>query len=269
MERSWCLEDFEVLEKLGEGKMAQVFRAVERRSNKEVALKIFAKKPIENHNFYHQTRREVEIQYHLHYKHILKLYGYFQSEKELFLVLEFVGGRSLHSLCVTTELEDSRIRRIVYQLSLAVMYMHLRGVIHRDLKLENVLIDSKNDVKVIDFGWSVHCPTEDLRATYCGTVLYLSPEIVEGRGYDKSVDIWALGVLMYELYFKNPPFYGRDKKSTFEMIVGDSLVFPKPIRIDAENLLRNMLNKDPRKRIKIEDVLQHCYFRDFRKASQN
>lgn len=270
-EKSWTLEDFTLLEKLGEGKAARVFKAIEKRSQKTVALKFLEKQSIVELSFIHQIRREVEIQHHLHYKHILKLFGYFITPNDVVLVIEYVGGRSLFSIVSSKiELKETKIRKILYQLSKAIAYMHLRGVIHRDIKLENVLLDSSEDVKVIDFGWSVHCPKEnELRNTFCGTVPYLSPEAVAKKSYDKAVDVWALGILGYELYFGSLPFFGEDKKRTFEKISKDRLKFPKPLRLDAEHFLRSLLCKDQQKRPKIEEVLKQKYFQELRDAEQS
>lgn len=259
-EKSWRMADFEVQCKIGEGKIARVYKAVEKASRKTVALKVFPKAPINQFGIHHQLRREIEIQHHLNFKHIVRLHGYFQTETDIVLVMEYFEARDLYSR--TQKKEKIELKPTLFQLAKALQYMHLRNVIHRDIKLENILLSSTGLVKVIDFGWAVHCVPDAQRETYCGTVLYLSPELLNTRRYDEKVDVWAFGVVAYELVCGVPPFFGKTENETFGQIKSKELASKglKTAGAEAEDLIRKCLEKDPLIRIGIEDVVKHPFF---------
>ncbi len=146
---------------------------------------------------------------------------------------------------------------------LALNYMHSQNITHRDLKPENILLESKDidklDVKIADFGWSVHAPTSR-RNTLCGTLDYLPPEMVEGREHDEQVDVWSLGVLLYEFLVGTPPFEADGHSATYRRISRVDLIFPQGphgVSEDAQDLIRKLLVKDPRQRIALERVPSH------------
>merc|ERR1711970_666287 len=113
--------------------------------------------------------------------------------------------------------DEKRTAKYIRQMSAALAYCHTKKVIHRDIKPENLLLDMKGDLKIADFGWSVHAPTSR-RATMCGTLDYLPPEMIEGHAHDEKVDLWSLGVLTYEFLVGKPPFEAENNNETYRRI---------------------------------------------------
>lgn len=144
----------------------------------------------------------------------------------------------------------------VASLADALQYCHTKHVIHRDIKPENLLLGYKGDIKLSDFGWSVHAPGSR-RTTLCGTLDYLPPEMIENKDHDHTVDIWALGVLAYEFLVGSPPFEAEGNSETYRRIVKVDLKFPTHIPPDARDFISKLLKKDPKLRLPLEKVKTH------------
>lgn len=256
--RVWSLDDFDIGKPLGKGKFGQVYLAREKQSKFHVALKVLYKKQLVSANVEHQLRREVEIQSHLRHPNILRMFGYFYDETRVFLILEYAAQGELYKyLQKESRFDEPRSAAYIASLAHALDYCHRKHVIHRDIKPENLLLGLKGEIKIADFGWSVHTPS-DRRTTMCGTLDYLPPEMVEGRDHDHAVDQWALGVLMYEFLVGNAPFEAEGHTETYKRIsrvdlrVEDGAMSPL-----ALDLIRRLLVKDPAARLPLRKVLQH------------
>lgn len=256
--RLWSLSDFEIGKPLGRGKFGQVYLAREKNSKYLVALKVLYKEQLVKANVEHQLRREVEIQSHLRHPNILRLFGYFYDETRVFLILEYAAQGELYGdLQRLGSFDEPRAAGYIASLAHALDYCHRKHVIHRDIKPENLLVGLKGEIKIADFGWSVHTP-RDRRRTMCGTLDYLPPEMIEGRDHDHSVDQWALGVLMYEFLLGQPPFDAPGNTETYKRISGVDLKIPEGSMSSlAEDLIRRLLVKDPEKRLTLQKVLEH------------
>nr|XP_014340825.1 PREDICTED: aurora kinase A isoform X2 [Latimeria chalumnae] len=158
--KSWSLEDFEIGRPLGKGKFGNVYLARERQSKFILALKVLFKSQLEKAGVEHQLRREVEIQSHLRHPNILRLYGYFHDSSRVYLILEYAPrGELYRELQKCTKFDDQRSATYITELSDALLYCHSKKVIHRDIKPENLLLGSNGELKIADFGWSVHAPS--------------------------------------------------------------------------------------------------------------
>lgn len=177
-ELPWHLSNFDIGRPLGRGKFGNVYLAREKNTKFVVALKVMFKKQIKLNNVEHQVRREIEIQSHLRHPNILRLYGYFHDVDRIYLILEYAPKGALYKELKSqpdNRLEEKRTAGYVLSLADALNYLHERNVIHRDIKPENLLLGHNGELKIADFGWSVHEPNST-RTTLCGTVDYLPPE---------------------------------------------------------------------------------------------
>uniref|UniRef100_A0A6S8XAE1 Aurora kinase n=1 Tax=Ditylum brightwellii TaxID=49249 RepID=A0A6S8XAE1_9STRA len=255
--KQWTLNDFEIGKPLGRGKFGSVYLAREKNTKYIVALKVLQKSQLLKAGVEHQLRREIEIQSHLRHKNILRMYGYFYDAKRIYLILEYSPGGELYKKLTSKGRFSERVSaRYIADLSQALAYCHSKHVIHRDIKPENLLIGGHGEIKIADFGWSVHAPTSR-RNTLCGTLDYLPPEMVEGREHDEQVDVWSLGVLLYEFLVGNPPFEAEGHSATYRRISRVDLRFPKGVPDDAQDLISKLLQKDPRKRMALESIPKH------------
>ncbi|RAL63680.1 hypothetical protein DID88_003723 [Monilinia fructigena] len=231
---------FEIGRPLGKGKFGRVYLA------REVGK-------VEK-----QVRREIEIQSNLRHPNILQLYGHFHDSKRVFLILEFAGKGELYKhLRRETKFPEWKAAQYIAQMAAALKYLHKKHVMHRDIKPENILVGIHGELKIADFGWSVHAPNSR-RATMCGTLDYLPPEMLQGNSnyYNEKVDLWSLGVLMYEFLVGEAPFEDTPVM-TQRRITRCEMTIPSFVSSEAKDLIKRLLVLDPEKRIPLEQVQKH------------
>lgn len=255
--RAWSLEDFEIGKPLGKGKYGSVYLAREKQSKYIVGLKVLYKEQLIKGQVEHQLRREIEIQSHLRHPNILRLFGYFHDNQRVFLILEFAAHGELFKHLREGVFDEPRAARYAASVAHALDYCHSKHVIHRDIKPENILVSLNGDIKIADFGWSVHAPS-DRRTTYCGTLDYLPPEMIEQKTYDHTVDLWSLGVLVYEFLLGSAPFEAETQRETYRRIVTVDYSIPRnSMSSIAADLIGRLLVKRPSERLPLRDVLRH------------
>jgi serine/threonine protein kinase len=261
--KTWELSDFDIGKPLGRGKFGNVYLAREKKTKFVVALKVLMKEQLKREGVEHQLRREIEIQSHLRHPNILRLYGYFYDQKRVYLILEYASQGELYKiLSKVTKFQEDQTAIYIASLAEALDYLHTKHVIHRDIKPENLLLDSTGEIKIADFGWSVHAPN-NRRKTLCGTLDYLPPEMVEGKEHDHAVDLWTLGVLCYEFLVGQPPFLATEPQDTYKRIVKIDLKFPVHVSVDARDFIRKLLVKDPKNRLKLSEVKHHDWIKKY------
>eukprot|EP00871_Galdieria_phlegrea_P000432 jgi/Galph1/138/GphlegSOOS_G4872.1 len=257
--KRWSLNDFDIGKPLGRGKFGNVYLAREKVTEFVVALKVLFKNQLAAAGVEYQLRREIEIQSHLRHPNILRLFGYFYDKSRVYLILEYASGGELYKwLQKNGRFSEEETAQYICSLAHALCYCHHKHVIHRDIKPENLLLGSKGELKIADFGWSVYTP-DSRRMTLCGTLDYLAPEMIEGQRHNEAVDIWGLGVLMYEFLVGRPPFEAADHQETYQKIVKAELHVPEYISNDARDLLSRLLVRDARYRIPFHEVLRHTW----------
>uniref|UniRef100_A0A182VAW8 Aurora kinase n=1 Tax=Anopheles merus TaxID=30066 RepID=A0A182VAW8_ANOME len=255
----WTLSNFDIGRPLGRGKFGNVYLAREKETKFVIALKVLFKKQVHAQGIEHQVRREIEIQSHLRHPNILRMYGYFHDESRIYLILEYAPGGTLfkeQQQQPGKRFPEKRCAIYVYSLVSALIYLHERNVIHRDIKPENLLLGHGGELKIADFGWSVHEPTSS-RTTLCGTLDYLSPEMVQGQPHTKTVDLWSLGVLAYELLCGKAPFLATTYEETYRKIMKVQYTVPPDVTKAASHLISRLLVKDPASRMPLENVAIH------------
>uniref|UniRef100_A0A672L4L7 non-specific serine/threonine protein kinase n=1 Tax=Sinocyclocheilus grahami TaxID=75366 RepID=A0A672L4L7_SINGR len=235
--RKFSIKDFDIGRPLGKGKFGNVYLARERKLKVIVALKVLFKSQMEKEGVEHQLRREIEIQSHLRLYIYIYIYIYSGAA---------VSHMTALSLCL----------QYMEELADALLYCHEKKVIHRDIKPENLLLGYRGELKIADFGWSVHAPSLR-RRTMCGTLDYLPPEMIEGHTHDEKVDLWCIGVLCYECLVGNPPFETASHTETYKRITKVDLQFPKLVSDGARDLISKLLRHSPAMRLPLRSVMEH------------
>ncbi|KAN0064188.1 hypothetical protein ACQY0O_003355 [Thecaphora frezii] len=241
---------------IGEGTYGKVRLGLHRLTNTRVAIKQIPKA--------HSASLTREIHHHrrLHHPNVMKLYEVIATEQYIWMVSELCAGGELYDYLVEREyLPEAEARRIFGQLCLAVAYIHGKGIVHRDLKLENVLLDERCNVKLGDFGFTREFEGKKLMDTFCGTTGYAAPEMLAGKRYTgQEVDVWSLGIILYALLCGALPFDDDDETVMKAKILKGEYEVPECISQEAKDLLNAILQLDPLKRPTIHAILSHAWF---------
>jgi len=261
------LDDFELLCVIGRGSFGKVMK-VRKKDTKEIfAMKILAKDMLIKQNMVAYTKSEKNILQMVEHPFIVQLRYAFQTDSKLYLVLDFLsGGELFFHLSKEVKFSVDRARFYTAELVLAIGHLHSKDIIYRDLKPENVVLDSKGHVCLTDFGLAKKDITSSNQThTFCGTPEYLAPEIIKGKGHGKPVDWWSLGILLYEMLVGLPPFYSENMNEMYELILKAPLKFPSFVPPDAQSLLRGLLERDETKRLgsgpsDAKEIMQHPFF---------
>lgn len=267
--KTWSLDDFEIGRKLGKGRFGNVYVAREKRTKFIVALKVIFKEQLEQNKVEHQLRREIEIQSHLRHPNVLRMFGFFHDKTRVFLILEYAPGGELYAvLNKKTRFDEKTAAEYIYSIADALWYCHTKNTIHRDIKPENLLIGAHGEIKIADFGWSVHDPKVSThgprRKTLCGTLDYLPPEMLEAKPHDAKVDNWSLGVLLYEFLVGRPPFETETQQATVHLIKNVTIQYPTDlISPGARDLISRLLQKDPSQRLSLQQMMEHPWIKQF------
>lgn len=262
---SLAIDDFELVTVIGKGSFGKVMQVRKRDTSRIYALKTIRKQHIVNRNEITHTLAERTVLSKVNSPFIVPLKFSFQSEQKLYLVLAFVnGGELFHHLQREQRFDEERARFYSAELLLALEHLHELDVVYRDLKPENILLDYTGHIALCDFGLcKVDMKDNEKTNTFCGTPEYLAPEILRGYGYDKTIDWWTLGVLLYEMVSGLPPYYDEITDKMYEKILNEPLVFGPEFSTEAQSLLMGLLNRDPSKRLGVKgagDIKKHPFF---------
>ncbi|CAF1026557.1 unnamed protein product [Adineta ricciae] len=262
------LEDFELIRTIGTGSFGRVVLVKHRKESivETIALKVLDRQVVFKMKQVDHTLAEKKILQALSCPFIVKLLYTFKDNSYLYLGLEYApGGEMFTHLRTSGRYTEEMTRFCAAQIVLAFEYLHHLGVIYRDLKPENLLFASDGYLKMTDFGFAKR--VKDRTWTLCGTPEYLAPEIILSRGYNKGVDYWALGVLMYEMSAGYPPFFADQPIQIYEKIVSGRVRFPNHFSVDLKDLLKNLLQVDLTRRFGnlkagVKDIKEHRWFKD-------
>lgn len=265
LESEGKISDFDIIDKLGEGSFGKVYRAKHKKTGAIYAIKAIDKMNKNNQEGKPYFRREIEIMYKVRHPNIVRLFGHFEDDQNCYFVLEFIPKGNLYTILSkqkTKCFDASTVAQFIKDLICSVFYLHNMEppIIHRDIKPENVLLNEQNKVKLTDFGWSNYVEDSGVRSTYCGTPVYLAPEMIKEIGHDGNLDIWCIGILMFELLTGNIPFQGSDQQTLNSNILRNKICWPKDMDLSAKDLISKILKTDPTERISLADMLKHPFF---------
>ncbi|KAI7817200.1 kinase-like domain-containing protein [Gamsiella multidivaricata] len=249
---------------LGKGSSGCVKLARHRKTGEQVAVKIISKASLANKAAVNRgIEREIAIMKLINHPHVIRLYDVYETEKELFLVMEYVSGGELFEYLVNKgRLEEAEALRFFQQIIVGLAFCHKRKICHRDLKPENLLLDDRMNVKIADFGMASLQKTGRLLETSCGSPHYASPEVVTGLKYDgSSSDIWSCGIILYALLTGHLPFDDENIRQLLSKVKAGKFHMPTDISPGARDLISRMLTVNPKRRITMQGVMMHPWFR--------
>ncbi|XP_043582400.1 serine/threonine-protein kinase MARK2-like isoform X4 [Bombus pyrosoma] len=248
---------YKLLKTIGKGNFAKVKLAKHVPTGKEVAIKIIDKTQL-NPGSLQKLFREVRIMKMLDHPNIVKLFQVIETEKTLYLVMEYAsGGEVFDYLVLHGRMKEKEARAKFRQIVSAVQYCHQKKIIHRDLKAENLLLDSEMNIKIADFGFSNEFTPGNKLDTFCGSPPYAAPELFQGKKYDgPEVDVWSLGVILYTLVSGSLPFDGSTLRELRERVLRGKYRIPFYMSTDCENLLKKFLVLNPTKRASLETIMK-------------
>ncbi|CAN6169303.1 unnamed protein product [Urochloa humidicola] len=257
---------YELGRTIGEGTFAKVRIAKNMETEEHVAIKIIDKAKVQKLKLVEQIRREICTMKLIQHPNVVRLYEVMGSKTRIYIVLEFImGGELLDIVATSGRLKEDEARRYFQQLINAVDYCHSRGVYHRDLKLENLLLDINGNLKISDFGLSAisdQVKNDGLLHTTCGTPNYVAPEVIDGKGYDGALaDLWSCGVILFVLLAGYLPFEDDNIASLYKKISEAQFTCPSWFSAGAKRLITKILDPNPSTRIKVPQVLKDPWFK--------
>ena len=250
---------------LGKGGFAKCYEFINQENDHSSAAKVIPKKSLVKSRAKQKLISEIKIHKSLHHPNIVAFEHYFEDSENVYLLIEICLNQTLNELLKRRKkLTELEVQCYSVQIIKALKYLHSHRVIHRDLKLGNLFISEKMEIKVGDFGLATKLEFDgERKRTVCGTPNYIAPEILEGKtGHSYEVDIWSLGVIMYTLIIGKPPFETNNVKETYKRIKTGNYSFPENAVISepAKDLIQSILVLDPRKRPSLDEIMKHDFF---------
>ena len=260
------ISQYQIKGKIGEGMFGKVKLGIHLLTKEKVAIKIFDKGKIKNEKEVEYIEREISILKKLNHYNTIKLYNIIQNENFIFLIQEYVpNGELLHFLenPENMNLTENHICKIYQQIISGIEYLHDIGIAHRDLKLENILLNREKNIKIIDFGLSNKYNKEngELLQSSCGSPCYAAPEMIKGIQYHGlDTDIWSSGILLYLMLCKSFPFNDKNNSKLYQKILSGKFNLPNYLSNEAKDLLSKLLKVNPIERIKLDEIKKHPWF---------
>ena len=270
-------DKYEVKQKIGKGKFGLVKCGLNKETKKPVAIKIMAKKNMDKSDL-ELAKVEIDILKIGQHPNIIKLYDIYENESYIYIIMEYCSGGDLLSYFEYNEYElpETKVCEIIHKLSMAIYYLHSYGIVHRDLKPENILmtdLSPQADIRLLDFGLSKIIGNEEKCTEPYGTLSFVAPEVLQGKPYDKSVDLWSIGIITFLLLCGYLPF--DDKHSEREIArqtIQDPVPFEEKIwkqySPEAKTFVDGLLQKKPEKRYSIKEVLEHPWIKKMDKVPE-
>lgn len=253
---------------LGRGAFGKVNLGVHILTGKTVAIKSFKLNDKEINSIRRRLHLETQLMKTLNHLNVLKMYETFETTNYLMIVVEFISGGDLLSFLRKRNKVSEPVAKFLFkQLMEGLKYMHSQGIIHRDVKLDNILLDADSSIKLCDLGVSKLIKQGEIMTEQCGTPAYIAPEIISGEGYSGfGADMWSAGVVLYALLSGTMPFKANNMNDLQNLIISSNYSEIKEVSKDASNLINELLELDPKKRLTADQALRHPFFKDVRKS---
>ncbi|XP_014281994.1 aurora kinase [Halyomorpha halys] len=264
--KTFEISDFELGSVIGSGKFGRVYLAQEKKTRLLVAVKIIEKEHIKEQILHQQIFYEIYFHSMLRHPNIIRMYTYFHDSTSLYLILEFARRGSLYNNMRQQKYKrftEDLAAKYIYQTADALKYCHDLYFFHGDVKPENILLDSRGNVKLSDFGlaWPSDSSALNSRGCLCGTRDYLAPELLKGEPYNEKVDHWSLGVLCFELLVGRSLFASKRRETTVQRILEVDIRFPKIVTEEAQDFISKLVKYQPEHRMSLEDAMSHLWIR--------
>eukprot|EP01098_Paradermamoeba_levis_P003892 TRINITY_DN1721_c0_g1_i1.p1 TRINITY_DN1721_c0_g1~~TRINITY_DN1721_c0_g1_i1.p1 ORF type:complete len:416 (-),score=130.17 TRINITY_DN1721_c0_g1_i1:91-1245(-) len=262
-------DDFELVAVIGRGSFGKVMQVKKKDDGKFFAMKVLRKDTVIARKQVEHTKAEKAILQKISHPFIISLRYSFQTKEKLYMILDFVnGGEIFTHLKKEGRFSEERVRFYAAELSLALGYLHSHNVAYRDLKPENVLLDSEGHIRITDFGLSKEVEKTIGTTTFCGTPEYLAPEVLKGEPHGVAVDWWSLGIMLFEMMASLPPFFSPNTNVMYQKILTAKIEFPAHFSADACSFISALLQRDAQARLgggddDVEAVKAHPWFKGF------
>ena len=262
------VDDFKIIKVIGRGSYGKVCLVQFKQTNELFAMKSLKKNVLIDEEQVESTLLEKKILQSLNYPFLVGMVFCFQTEERVYFVLPFVrGGELFQHLRQYKYFPEPKVQFYASIIGLSLDYLHKNGIVYRDIKPENILLEEDGYLKLIDFGMAKILKDEEKANSFCGTPEYLAPEIITGEGHNRMADWWSYGALIYEMLFGIPPFFSENVEKMYSLITNSELRFPKKFKVsdDAKDLLAKLLEKNQKERFGInggfEEIKKHPFFK--------
>ena len=261
------ISDFEKEREIGKGGFGLVWKVIHKKTQKVYCIKVIKKDGIVQQKLVDQMNREIEIMYILNNPHCLRLKNHFEDDENFYLVMPLASKGQLYRVLKKFRKFDERTAaQILRETISALQYLHSfkPPIIHRDIKPENLLLNEGGRILLADYGWSNFNVEGDVRKTFCGTPEYIAPEMLLKKGHDTRVDIWSIGILMFELLSGYSPFVAKSNQELYQNIRKLKIQWPKDMPALAKNLISKILKLNPADRPSFDEILDHQWFKQIK-----
>ena len=262
------ISDFTIIKELGTGSYGRVLLFQHNKTKAQYAVKAIDKRQQINAQEKNHFLQEVEIMYKIHHPNVVKLYGHFEDNTYCYLLMEYIERGELFSFIPENgkpKISNQQIASLIRDVISAIYYIHHMNppIMHRDIKPENILITSNMKAKLSDFGWSTYFKPGIKRNSLSGTPIYMAPEMIKRIGYDEKIDIWSIGVLLFELLTGDQAWPGDNIETVKYNICNLRIGWPEDMNIIAADLISKILKANPEERISLRDILNHPFFTQY------
>ena len=266
LERECIESDFELIgnKPIGNGAFGKVWKVIHINTKKEYCIKTINKRDIIEQKLIKQLNKEISIMYEINHPHSIKLVNHFEDDKKIYMIMEYANNGNLFTYMKKNKLNNEIIIQFLRETISIIKYLHSLNIIHRDIKPENLLLDNNLRIKLCDYGWATHYNNNEQINTFCGTPEYVAPEIIKKEFYDEKIDIWSIGVLLFEMICNYSPFSDKNNNERFKNIIKGKINWPKNINFKAKKLIEKILKINPNERLSLNDILNDDFVIEYK-----